>query len=82
MGSNWGTTPDWYRNIEASAALKVETGRDVYRPVQHFLSPAEVREVWAKFKRTHPIEEQIALTLYTKGQPGTQVLERRGALRC
>lgn len=37
--SGWGEKADWYRNIKASPALEVQTGRQRYVPSQRFLAP-------------------------------------------
>jgi deazaflavin-dependent oxidoreductase (nitroreductase family) len=68
--SGWGDKADWYRNIEVQPAVRVQIGRDSYAPAQHVLSPQEVVRVWEEFRRRHPIEEKIALRLYS--QPGHQ----------
>lgn len=53
--SGWGRKADWYRNIEASPALEVRTGRDRYVPAQRFLAPEENRAVISDYARRHPL---------------------------
>ncbi len=77
VASGWGTTTDWYRNIEASPALRVQTGTQRYRPVQHFLTQDENLKVLMEFKREHPQEIKIALKLY--GFEGKGTLDERVA---
>jgi hypothetical protein len=52
--SAWEGRTDWYRNIQAAPALRVETGRQRYVPVQRFLAPEEVCRELAAYVRRHP----------------------------
>lgn len=79
--SGWGDTPDWYRNIEAQPAVSVQVGWDKYTPEHHFLTSEEVGRVWESFRRKHPIEERIALRLYSeRGKKYGSDDERRAAI--
>lgn len=57
--SAWGTRADWYRNIQAAPALKIQTGTECYIPIQRVLTPAEAYEWLSVFEREHPIEARI-----------------------
>jgi deazaflavin-dependent oxidoreductase (nitroreductase family) len=52
--SGWGEKADWFRNIRASPALEIQTGRERYAPKQHFLSPEEVHAEILDYERRHP----------------------------
>ena len=75
VASGWGTTTDWYRNIEAAPALAIQTGTARYRPVQHFLSQDENLQALMMFKRKHPFEVRLALRLF--GVEGKGTLDER-----
>ena len=79
--SGWGDKTDWYRNIQARPAVRVQVGGQTYTPLQHFLSPDEAFQIWSQFRRKHPVEEQIALRLYSpRGVRYTSDQERRDAI--
>jgi deazaflavin-dependent oxidoreductase (nitroreductase family) len=46
---------EWYYNIQALPALKVETGFVRYVPVQRTLSPEEITATFMEYRRKHPI---------------------------
>ena len=50
-----GEKADWYRNIDASPALEVRTGRERYVPKQRFLAPEENHAVILEYARRHPL---------------------------
>ena len=50
----WGAETDWYRNLHAGPAVKVQLGRDSYVPEHRFLSDDEAFEVGIEFRRDHP----------------------------
>jgi deazaflavin-dependent oxidoreductase (nitroreductase family) len=52
--SAWGRNADWIRNIQIRPALRVQTGRESYRPEQRFLSEDESFAVVVEFRRQHP----------------------------
>jgi deazaflavin-dependent oxidoreductase (nitroreductase family) len=79
--SGWGTAADWYRNIEAQPPVRVQVGTDDYAPVHHFLATEEATAVWTAFRRKHPLEEQIALRLFSRpGKKYASPRERRADL--
>lgn len=49
--SAYGDRSDWYRNIQASPALEVQTGRSRYAPEQRQLDPDEAYAVLAAYRR-------------------------------
>ncbi|MFQ5524221.1 MAG: hypothetical protein ACE5F5_11710 [Acidimicrobiia bacterium] len=59
VASAYGTRADWYRNIQAEPALRVQTGRLDYVPEQRFLTPAEARKAAARFCLEHPLEAKL-----------------------
>lgn len=50
---------DWYRNIQASPAVKITIGRECYQPVQSFLEPNEIASLLRWSRRHHPITARI-----------------------
>jgi deazaflavin-dependent oxidoreductase (nitroreductase family) len=52
--SPWESS-NWYRNIQASPALEVETGRVRYTPSQRSLSAQEIAVLLIEFCQQHPI---------------------------
>ncbi len=52
--SGWGERADWYRNIQASPALEVQTGRDRYVPTQRILSADEAYAVMVDYEQRLP----------------------------
>lgn len=66
VASGWGEKTDWYRNVQAQPAIKVQVGRQSYAPVHRVLTSEETARVWATFRRKHPLEERIALRLYSR----------------
>ena len=65
IASAYGTRADWYRNIRATPALRVRTGRLDYVPDQRFLTPDEARAAAARFCREHPLEARIMPRMLT-----------------
>jgi deazaflavin-dependent oxidoreductase (nitroreductase family) len=49
----WAET-DWYRNLCAGPATKVQLGRDSFTPVHRFLTEREAFDVAVQFRREHP----------------------------
>jgi deazaflavin-dependent oxidoreductase (nitroreductase family) len=58
-----GDRADWYRNIQASPPLEVQTGRLRYVPQHRILPPEEAHAVWMAFERAHLIEARLADTV-------------------
>jgi deazaflavin-dependent oxidoreductase (nitroreductase family) len=52
--SPWGKS-NWYRNIQTTPALEVETGLVRYAPVQRTLSPEEIAGLFIEFRNQHSI---------------------------
>jgi deazaflavin-dependent oxidoreductase (nitroreductase family) len=52
--SPWSAS-NWYRNIQATRAVEVETNGIRYAPVQRSLSPEEIAALFIEFRREHPI---------------------------
>ena len=46
---------DWYYNIQAAPALRVESGSVGFVPVQRTLSPEEITAAFIEYRRQHPI---------------------------
>lgn len=46
---------DWYYNIQAAPALRVETGRVHYVPDQRTLSPDEITTAFMEYRERHPL---------------------------
>lgn len=58
--SAYGAQADWYRNIRANPAVRVQSGRLDYRPLQRFLTMDEAREAAVRFCSEHPWEARLA----------------------
>jgi deazaflavin-dependent oxidoreductase (nitroreductase family) len=52
--SAWNAS-EWYKNIQATPALQVETGFTRYAPVQRDLAAEELAHLFVDFCRQHPI---------------------------
>jgi deazaflavin-dependent oxidoreductase (nitroreductase family) len=63
--SAYGGNADWYRNLVASPALRVRTGRWDYSPQQRFLTPEEAREVAEEFCIRHPWEARVVRKVFS-----------------
>jgi deazaflavin-dependent oxidoreductase (nitroreductase family) len=50
----WGPEVDWYRNLQAHPAVKLQIGRASYVPAQRFLTDDEAVDVALAFRRDHP----------------------------
>ena len=59
VASAYGPRADWYRNLQAEPALRVQTGRMDYIPEQRFLTPQQARDAAARFCREHPWEARM-----------------------
>lgn len=57
--SGYGPRAGWYLRIKGSPALRVQSGRLDYVPIQRFLSPEEARSVAEEFARTHRLEARL-----------------------
>ena len=51
--AGWAET-DWYRNLRAGPAAKVQLGRDSFTPEHRFLTEGEAFDVAVQFRREHP----------------------------
>lgn len=74
--SGWGERADWYRNIKASPALEVRTGRERYVPEQRFLAPEENHAAVSDYARRHPLAFQFLARAFGYPLDGTEA-ERR-----
>ena len=52
--SPWNSS-NWFRNIQSTPALEVQTAGVRYAPVQRFLSSEEIASLFIEFRREHPI---------------------------
>jgi deazaflavin-dependent oxidoreductase (nitroreductase family) len=50
---------DWYYNIQASPALRVETGFVRYVPLQRTLSPEEIATAFIEYCQKHPVFSRL-----------------------
>lgn len=76
--SGWGNKADWYRNLEVESAVRVQMGRQDYAPVHHFLTQEEAVRVWTSFRHKHPVEERLALRLFSRpGRTYKNAADRR-----
>lgn len=56
--SPWSSS-NWFRNIQATPALEVQTAGVRYAPRQRFLSPEEIAALFIEFRRDHPIFSRL-----------------------
>jgi deazaflavin-dependent oxidoreductase (nitroreductase family) len=63
VAAAWGDRADWYRNLQAHPALRVQTAGVRYTPAQRFLSPEEVVAVLRGYQRAHPIAAWVGAHL-------------------
>ncbi len=56
--SAWNAS-EWYKNIQATPAIAVETGLTRYAPVQRELSAEEIAQLFVDYCRDHPIFSRI-----------------------
>ena len=61
--SAWGPNTEWMRNLRAHPALKIQIGRESYRPEQRFLSEDEAVAVGVDFRRRHPRRLRLFATV-------------------
>lgn len=52
--SPWSAS-QWYRNIQATPALEVETAGVRYAPTQRDLSPEEIAALFIEFRQAYPV---------------------------
>jgi deazaflavin-dependent oxidoreductase (nitroreductase family) len=76
--SAWGQKADWYRNIEASPPLEVETGGERYPPALRFLAAEEAYAVITEYAIRHPLAARVLERVF--GYPVTRSAEARWAL--
>lgn len=79
--SGWGERADWYRNIKASPALEVQTGRQRYVPSQRFLAPEENLARISDYARHHPLVFRFLVKAFGFEYPldGTEATRRHVA---
>jgi deazaflavin-dependent oxidoreductase (nitroreductase family) len=75
--SAWGKRADWYRNIEASLPLEVETGGERYPPAARFLTPEEAYAVITEYAIRHPLAARVLEQVF--GFPVTRSAASRRA---
>jgi len=59
----WGPRTDWYRNLQAGSAVKVQLGRDSFTPVHRFLTDEEAFDVAREFRSRHPYRLRLVSTI-------------------
>jgi deazaflavin-dependent oxidoreductase (nitroreductase family) len=77
--SAWGEQADWYRNIQVTPALEVQTGGERYVPQQRFLAPEENHAVLADYGRRHPLAFQFFARVFGYPLNGTEAARREFA---
>ena len=73
----WGPRTDWYRNVQAHPAVKVQMGGDTFTPQQRFLTEQEAFDVATHFRCEHPHRLRFFSTVLSWGdlRDDTQVRE-------
>lgn len=56
--SAWNAS-EWYKNIQVTPAITVETGMTRYTPVQRELSTEEIAQLFVDYRKNHPIFSRI-----------------------
>ena len=56
--SPWSAS-NWYRNIQATPALEIQTGSVRYAPTQRSLTPEEIAALFIEFRGQYPIFSRI-----------------------
>ncbi len=59
VAAAWANRADWYRNIQARPALRVQTAGVRYTPLQRFLSPDEVYAALRDYERRHAVAARV-----------------------
>jgi deazaflavin-dependent oxidoreductase (nitroreductase family) len=59
----WGDRADWYRNLQAHPALRVQTAGVRYTPTHRFLAPGEVDAQLGAYRREHPLAAWVGAHL-------------------
>jgi deazaflavin-dependent oxidoreductase (nitroreductase family) len=75
--SAWGKKADWYRNIEASPPLEVETGGKRYLPAPRFLTTEDAYVVITEYAIRHPLAARVLERAF--GYPVTRSAASRRA---
>lgn len=70
--SAWGEDSDWYRNLRATPAVEVRTGRERYAPAQRFLSSDEVYAAVADYEGRHPFFSRLVSRMLGSPLDGTE----------
>lgn len=55
-----GTAAQWYQNILAFPAVRVQIGRLAFEPQQRLLTLDEARDTALRFAHAHPLEARLA----------------------
>jgi deazaflavin-dependent oxidoreductase (nitroreductase family) len=79
--SGWGERADWFRNVQATPALAVETGGRRYVPAQRFLAPDEVYQELQAYVRRHRWAAGITRRLFGLRFDGADPQPRVALLR-
>ncbi|CAN5686161.1 nitroreductase family deazaflavin-dependent oxidoreductase [soil metagenome] len=79
--SGRGEKADWYRNIQVSPALEIQTGGGRYVPEQRFLAPDENHAAISEYASHHPLVFRFLLRAFGFGYPlnGTEEAQRQFA---
>ena len=64
VASAFGPKADWFLNIKAKPAHKVQVGRKAFVPQQRFLEPEEARAAAEEFCRKHRLEARAAIPMF------------------
>lgn len=59
----WGPQTDWYRNLQAGSAVKVQLGHESFTPVHRFLTDDEAFDVAREFRSDHPYRLRMVTTI-------------------
>lgn len=80
--SAWSES-DWYKNIQAFPALRVESGFTCYSPQYRSLTPAEMAELFVQYRDKHPLFSRIVCQIpgWKWDSSYDEFLELAGSLR-
>jgi len=80
--SAWGEKSDWYRNIQKSPALQIQTGRDRYVPEQRFLTEEERDRELELYARNHGPSAKVLSRMFQFKFADDPVERRKFAAAC
>ena len=66
----WGPETDWFRNLQAQPAEKVQISGHTFAPQQRFLTEREALGIAEQFRREHPHRLRLSSAILGWGNLG------------